>query len=208
MNDLENLILSAGNGELNASQRHQAFGELVYRFQDTAFGWAFAVLGDVHMAQDAVQEAFVAAYQNLGQLRQPAAFSGWFKRIVVTQCHRLARGKRVVTHSIETTGDLPSPEQQPADLMESDELSEKVLAAIQALPEPEQIVTELYYLEGYSQKEIASSLKLPLTTVKKRLQYARSHLKGLLYTMADALTPPPQPEPRPAPVHSGYGKRP
>ena len=208
MNDLENLILSAGNGELSASQRHQAFGELVYRFQDAANGWAFAVLGDVHMAQDAVQEAFVTAYQNLGQLRQPVAFSGWFKRIVVTQCHRLVRGKRVITHSIETTGDLPSPEQQPADLVESDELSEKVLAAIQALPEPEQIVTEMYYLEGYSQKEIAKSLELPLTTVKKRLQYARGHLKGILYTMVDALAPLPQPEPVPVPVYSGYGKRP
>lgn len=206
MNDLETLILNASNGELSANQRHHAFGELVYRFQDAAYGWAFAVLGDVHMAQDAVQEAFVSAYQNLGQLRQPIAFSSWFKRIVVSQCHRFIRGKKLTLHSIETTGDLPSEENQPSDVVEAGELGEKVLAAIQALPEPEQIVTEMYYLEGYSQKEIATSLELPLTTVKKRLQYARSHLKGILFTMVDVLAPTPQPEPVPVPV-SGRGRQ-
>ena len=56
-----------------------------------AFACAFAVLGDVYLAQDTAQEAFIVAWQKLGQLREPAAFPGWFKRIVLTQCNRLTR---------------------------------------------------------------------------------------------------------------------
>ena len=200
MSEIATLVLDARNGQLNANQRHNAFGELVLQFQDVAFGWAFAVLDDAHLAQDAVQEAFVAAYQNLEQLRQPVAFSGWFKRIVVSQCHRLIRGKQVQINSIDTAPDLPTPEPEPETAVEDDELIAKIMDAIQALPEKEQIITEMYYLNGYSQQEIATSLELPLSTVKKRLQYARRNLKGILNSMVDAFYLPAKPEPVPVPV--------
>ena len=200
MSEIVTFVLDARNGQLTANQRHHAFGELVHHFQDTAFGWAFAVLDDAHLAQDAVQEAFVAAYQNLEQLRQPVAFSGWFKRIVVSQCHRLVRGKQVQLNSIDTAPDLPTTEPEPETAVEDVELIAKIMDAIQALPEKEQIVTEMYYLNGYSQQEIAASLELPLTTVKKRLQYARRNLKGILNSMVDAFYLPAKPEPIPVPV--------
>ena len=74
------------------------------------------------------------------------------------------------------------------------------MTAVQALPENEQIVTKLFYLNGYSQKEIARLLELPLTTVKKRLQYARRNLRGILVSMMDAFVPEPDPTPLPAPI--------
>ncbi len=201
MRDIETVVTEAKNGQLTAIQRHNAFGEIVNQFQDTAIGWAYAVLEDAHLAQDAVQEAFVTAYQNLGQLRQPVAFSGWFKRIVVSQCHRLIRSKQILTNSVEVTPDLPTTEPAPETAVEDVELTQKVMEAIQALPEKEQIVTEMYYINGYSQKEIATSLELPLTTVKKRLQYARRNLKHILNSMADALyVPAATPEPVPVPI--------
>jgi hypothetical protein len=58
----------------------------------------------------------------------------------------------------------------------------------------------MYYINGYSQQEIAASLELPLTTVKKRLQYARRNLKGILNSMVDAINLPAKPEPVPVPV--------
>jgi RNA polymerase sigma factor (sigma-70 family) len=200
MSEIAELVLEARNRQLTAAERHNAFSELVFQFQDTAFGWAYTVLKDAHLAQDAVQEAFVAAYQNLEQLRQPVAFSGWFKRIVVSQCHRLIRGKQVQLNSIDTAPDLPAPEPAPETAVEDDELTAKIMAAIQTLPEKEQIVTEMYYINGYSQQEIAASLELPLTTVKKRLQYARRNLKGILNSMVDAINLPAKPEPVPVPV--------
>ena len=68
-----------------------AFGLIVQRFQDMAYGCAYTVLGDFHQAQDAAQEAFLAAFAQLPKLRQPKAFPGWFRQIVLSQCHRLTR---------------------------------------------------------------------------------------------------------------------
>ena len=74
MEELETLVTIARAAELDLAQRHEAFGQLVVRLQDMAYGCAYAVLGDTYLAQAAAQDAFIAAYQNLGQLREPAAF--------------------------------------------------------------------------------------------------------------------------------------
>ena len=91
MKDVDKIVLRAADPNSPSAARREAFGELVIRFQDMAFGCAFAVLGDAYLAQDTAQEAFVVAWQKLAQLREPAAFPGWFKRIVLTQCNRLLR---------------------------------------------------------------------------------------------------------------------
>ena len=200
MAGMKALVLTASDKKNSKKQRQDAFSELVVRFEDAAFEWAYAVLEDVNMAQDAVQEAFVVAYQKLHQLRQPYGFPGWLKQIVVSQCYRLTRGKKVEMHPIESTTHVAASEPGPAAAVEEIELKEKVLAAIKALPEHEQVVTDLFYLGGYSQKEIAKLLELPLTTVKKRLQYARRDLKGILVSMFDAVGPAPAPVPIPIPV--------
>ncbi|MEO8394128.1 MAG: sigma-70 family RNA polymerase sigma factor, partial [Chloroflexota bacterium] len=62
-------------------------------------------------------------------------------------------------------------------------LKEQVNRAVRALPDHEREVTELFYITGYSQQEIAEQLALPLTTVKKRLQYAREHLRETMPPM-------------------------
>lgn len=195
---LESLVIRARAQNGTRQERHEAFGELVSRFQAMALKVAYVVLGDLTLAQDAVQEAFVWSYQNLDQLREPKAFPGWFKQIVWTQAHRLVRGKEMEEAPLLT--DLPAGEMDPAAAAEAHELKRNVLLAIQALPQGEQEVTRLFYLNGYSQQEIASQLELPLTTVKKRLQYARQRLEGLLLSVADTLYPPPPPKPIPVPV--------
>lgn len=196
MQDLTELVQQASSENKNLTQRHLAFGELVNRFQEMAYHVAYGVVGESTLAQDVVQEAFVSAYHKLFQLRDPKAFPGWFKQIILSQCHRLLRAKRPLT-TLEDTY-LITSDPDPAQTLEQAEIKEKVLEAIQALPEGEQEITQLFYLLGYSQKEIAKSLELPLTTVKKRLQYARRNLRGLLLTF---FGPDPVPEPIPVFVH-------
>lgn len=200
MQELETLIANARAQGKDLSQRQEAFAELVGRFQDVAYSWACHTLGDWHLAQDAVQEAFVVAYQKLDQLREPKAFPGWLRQIVFSQCHRITRRKQLPTSSIDATVNLPSTDPDPAVTVEDMELRDKVLAAIQALPERERVVTKLFYFNGYSQKEIARLLEVPVTTVKKRLQYARTNLKGILVAMFDTFAPPVQAVPKPVPV--------
>jgi RNA polymerase sigma factor (sigma-70 family) len=141
------------------------------------------VLGDFHLAEDAAQEAFVTAWRHLDQLRQPEAFAGWFKRIVLTQCNRLTRGKKLETLSLDAVSEAPAATGDPHTLYERHEQEAYVSAAIQALPEHERMVTTLFYISDLSQNEIAAFLELPLTTVKKRLFTARQRLRERMLDM-------------------------
>lgn len=66
------------------------------------------------------------------------------------------------------------------DAYEQQDLQQRVLAAVRALPAHERAVTEGFYLQGESTQELAERLEIPLPTVRKRLQYAREHLRALV----------------------------
>jgi RNA polymerase sigma-70 factor (ECF subfamily) len=161
-------------------QREETFGELIAQFEGVAQSWAYNVLGDAHLAQDVAQEAFLTAYQKIDQLRDPAAFPAWLKRIVLTYCNRETRRNAPDFMPLE---DEDAPQADPAASAEDRDMREQVNRAVRALPDHEREVTELFYITGYSQQEIAEQLALPLTTVKKRLQYAREHLRETMPPM-------------------------
>lgn len=177
MKDVRSLIQSATDFRRPIGERHEAFGELVARFQDMAFGCAYAVLGDFYLAEDAAQEAFINAWQSLHQLRTPEAFPGWLRRIVLTRCNRLTRGKRLQVVPLELSVNTPSAAPDPHAEAEQSELRGKVLTAIGALPANERLVTTLFYVNGFTQTDIGEFLQVPLTTVTKRLHSARRRLK-------------------------------
>lgn len=185
MSEFIDLIRQA-QGSDEALKRH-AFDELTRRFWDMAFWQAYHILNqDAEAAQDVTQETFIVAYLRLAQLRQPAGFPAWLKRIVWTQCDRLTRGKKPRLEPIDEQYDLAHDATSPEDAAEIREIQERVQAAISALPEHQRTVTERFYLQGESQREIAEGLQIPLTTVKKRLQYARQHLRTLIADLNEA----------------------
>ena len=171
---LESLVLRACEGDENA------YGVIVRRFQDMAVGYGYSILRDFQLAEDAAQEAFLEAYRNLEKLREPAAFPGWFRRILFKQCDRLIRGKSITTVSLDAAPEQAAPEPDQSDELEQREMKERVLEAVDALPEHERAATMLYYIGGYSQVEIGEFLDAPVTTVKKRLHSARSRLREML----------------------------
>ncbi len=185
MEEIESLVKKAAAADSAAEERLAAFGEIVRRYQDMAYGCAYAILGDFHLAEDAAQEAFLAAYRELPTLREARAFGGWLRRIVVTQCSRMTRGKRVSTTGLAAAAAVASGEPQPPEALEKQEMEDKVLSAIRALPENQRMVTTLFYINGYSQKTIAEFLEVPVTTVKKRLVTARDRLKQRMMKMVD-----------------------
>src|SRR5687767_5300158 len=83
--DTRTLLGQVLSDEETLPEKHDAFNGLVAAFQDMAYSCAYAVLGDFHMAEDASQRAFITAWQKLHQLREPDAFPGWFRRIVLTE---------------------------------------------------------------------------------------------------------------------------
>lgn len=145
-------------------------------------GYAYSILGDFHLAEDAVQEAFIEAYPILSKVYGPVAFPGWFRRIIFKHCNRLTRGKRDQLMPLETMAEIPSGRGDPADEIEERETKSLVLAAVAALPENQRQVTTLFYISGFSQKQIADFLEVPVTTVDNRLRASRKRLKTTLHS--------------------------
>lgn len=189
MEELTALIQRAQKGD------PEAYGELVNRFQDMSYGYAYACLGDFQLAQDAAQEAFIEAYQCLPTLREAHAFPAWFRRIVFKHCDRLIRGKRLDTLPLESAAEAASPHLNPAEILELREVGKRVQSAIHELPLKEREVTTLFYIDGYSQQEIADFLDVPAKTVKSRLYASRQRLKERILNMVqDELKTNPLPE--------------
>ena len=174
MDDITSAVIAVREGALDA------FGRLVERFQDMAYGAALAKVGDSHLAEDAAQEAFIEAYRHLPNLRDPAAFPGWFRRIVFRQARRIGRPGAVRTVPLPADALVPSPEPGPAADAEAQELHVRLHAALATLPEPQRLATVLYYINGRSTADIAAFLDVPLSTVKKRLHDSRRKLRGKL----------------------------
>ncbi len=177
--ELTTLVGRARAGDVDA------YGRIVRRFQDMAYGYAHSLLGDFHLAEDAAQEAFVQAYRDLAALNEPAAFPGWLRRIVFKYCDRLRRRRRTGTVPLDQAAQAMSPERGPSQTAEQREMADKVLEAISALPDDQRTATTLFYINGYSQRDIAEFLEVPVTTVKSRLADSRKRLKQRMLTMVE-----------------------
>ena len=175
MDALEVIVTRARNGDA------EAFGILVRRFQDMAVGYGYSILHDFQLAEDAAQEAFFEAYRTLSKLREPAAFAGWFRRIVFKQCDRITRRRVVATVPLEAAPD-------PVQATDEEERKAEVFEAVRQLPEHERSAMTLFYIGGYSMDEVATFLEVPVSTIKGRLHSARERLRTMLLdTVADDL---------------------
>jgi RNA polymerase sigma factor (sigma-70 family) len=178
MTSLESLVYKVREGD------DDAYEDIVRRFQDMAVGYGYSILRDFQLAEDAAQEAFLEAYRNLDKLREPAAFPGWFRRIVFKQCDRIMRGRHFALVQLENE-DRVSREPTPIDAAEQREMKDKLLAAVDSLPDQERTATMLFYISGYAQDEIAEFLNVPVSTIKKRLFTARNRLREMLIDLVE-----------------------
>ena len=180
--DLTAIIEKSVGGDLHA------FGILIERFQDMAVGYAYSLLGDFQLAEDAAQEAFLDTYRNIGQLREPRAFSSWFRRIVFKHCDRVTRTFKRVLVPLDAVLDQPSQIPNPFEQASMRETRDVVHRALAKLPEGNREVVTLYCISEYTQKEIATYLGISVETVKRRLREGRTLLKeGFLSTVEDQL---------------------
>lgn len=164
----------------------EAFGALVKRHQQRLFHGMVKLLGSTEEARDAVQEAFVLAYQKLETFQGNAAFFTWLFRIAfnaaMSEKRRMRRQVVSLDESSENSND-------PADLrsgadpqtpIETRETQELVQSALQSLPEEFRVVLVLKEFEGYCYEEIASLVGIPIGTVRSRIHRARHELREKL----------------------------
>jgi len=179
MTSLETLVSRASKGDADA------YEAIVRRFQDMAVGYSYLITRDFQLAEDAAQEAFLEAYRNLDKLRETAAFPGWFRRIVFKHCDRITRARSFSHIPLDEAKDRASQQPTQADDLEHREMTNKILTAVDSLPDHERAATMLYYISGYSQTEVAEFLDLPVTTIKKRLHSARGRLREILIDLVE-----------------------
>jgi RNA polymerase sigma-70 factor (ECF subfamily) len=168
MPSTEELVKAAQAG------KNAAFAELVRRYERAAIVTAYSVLGDFHSAQDAAQEAFVIAYQKLGKLRDAASFGPWLLKIARHRAVRLKHGRKAETAGMDCIGSTAT---QPGDWMQP---YREVVRQIARLPEHEQIVTVMRYVDGRSVKDIADLTGRPVGTITKQLSRAIERLRNWL----------------------------
>ena len=156
----------------------QAYAELVSRYEHSVRAAAIAVLGDRHLADDVVQEAFIKAYVKLPKLRRPAAFYGWLLRIARNAALDMLRAKKN-----ETVADLSDVEIDPNDDNGFDLNKQYLLAAVLKLPKAEKQALMLYYFDGHNVRDAAGLAGRSVGTITKQLSRARDRLRNMLTEM-------------------------
>jgi len=119
------------------------------------------------VAEDATQEALLAIFRNLSELRNPEAIVAWTRKLTIRTALRLARARR---------RDQPV-DSGPASQIDLGEQLIELVDALQRLPAEQRTVVALRAIEGLSEQEVARVLHLPVGTVKSRLHRARASLR-------------------------------
>lgn len=157
-----------------------AFEQLVLHYRGMGLAIARERLKDAQLAEDAVQEAFAAVLPNLPQLKQAAAFPGWFRTIVIRQCQRTLRGKPQAGSPFADAERVQDLAPGPEEAFLRKEKERAIRRSVEQLSSRLRLPVELFYYQGYSLQEIAGALDVSLPALKKRLHDARRKLKGTL----------------------------
>jgi RNA polymerase sigma-70 factor (ECF subfamily) len=154
------------------------FEALVRRYRPLALVVAQRMLLP-ESAEDAVQEAAVAAFRAIDQLERREMFAAWFCTIVRHQCLRaLRRNPRSV--SLDTDPGLLAAPPAQLVLMPDDPPPFEWEKVVGCLPRRTRDILRLYYADEFSVGEIATALQIPVTTVKWQLHSARATLRKKL----------------------------
>nr|WP_299383667.1 RNA polymerase sigma factor [Allomuricauda sp.] len=135
---------------------------------------------DLEVSKDIVQDSWRVIIKKLNTLKDPNSFSCWSTRIVTR------KSLDYLNKQQRNRGHLKEYAQESITSMEMDDQGNPKLANLQsgikALPENQQMVLRLFYMEEYSLKEIAQILNISVGTAKSRLYHAREKLKKILKT--------------------------
>src|SRR5438874_10608183 len=165
---------------LAARSQQGALAELYDRYGRPAYGLALRVLRDEALAEDAVQEAFLAVWRTAPRfVPERGKASTWILTLVHRRAVDLVR--REERRRTDTLEHAPEPGGGGADEEVWLRLQrERVQAALMQLPDQQREALELAYYGGFTQSELAERLGQPLGTIKSRLFMGLARLRQLL----------------------------
>jgi len=160
----------------------EAFRALLARYHTSIFRLSYYWAGNRDDALDLCQECLVHLYKVLGQFDNRYRFHVWMYKVCTNRCinwlkaNRRARETVPFSHLTEQALDLPDKSPGPADSVFHMEVRQKLLEAVQALPEKYRVPITLRYLEDLSYKEIAAVMGITLKNVEIRIHRAKKML--------------------------------
>jgi RNA polymerase sigma-70 factor (ECF subfamily) len=170
-----------------------AFALLVRKHQGPLFNFALRHLRSQPTAEEVVQEAFIRVVQNAGDFKHEARFSTWLYTIARNLCidqirkHALRRHPSLDEPRRSEESEGPTLGEQTADSRANvertavaGEIRERVLAAVDELPEEQREVFLMREVSNLPFKEIAEIVGVPENTVKSRMRYALERLQAAL----------------------------
>ena len=164
------LVEAAARGD------HEAFEVLATSAGDRLYAIARLILRESDLAEDAVQEALVRAWQQLPSLRDPERFDAWLHRLVVNACADQGRQLRRRSVQIRSLPLNPSIGDDTGSVADRDHLER----GFGRLKPEQRAVVVLHYYSGFSAAEIARILGIPEGTARSRLHYATEAMRAAL----------------------------
>ena len=140
----------------------------VRRIEKLLYRIAWSYLGNNADVEDAVQDALIKAWEKRHSLRDLKQFRPWMSRILSNQCKDLLRKRK--------KWNFYPLEDAAAQEAASPEPDAPVLEAVKKLKPEQGLLITLYYVDGYSVRELADALGIPESTVKTRMRSARRQL--------------------------------
>ena len=171
------LVEAAARGD------HEAFEALATSAGDRLYAVARLILRSTDLAEDAVQEALVRAWQQLPSLRDPDKFDGWLYRLVVNACADQGRQLRRWTQQVRPFPVQTSVNDDTGSIADREQLQR----GFDRLKPEQRAVVVLHFYSGFSAAEIAQMLGIPEGTARSRLHYATEAMRAAL--LADARQP-------------------
>ena len=157
----------------------EAFAVLVQRYQNLICSIAYSLVGDFVVSEDIAQEAFIAAWKDIGSLKEPEKFKPWLCAITRNKSLNTNRKKKpLLSQDMEQAPHESThlPEQQAM----IDDENEFIWKTLSSLPVQYREPLVLYYRQEQSVAEVASLLDLSTDAVKQRLARGRAMLKSEL----------------------------
>jgi RNA polymerase sigma factor (sigma-70 family) len=158
-----------------------AFGQLIARHERTALALAFATVGEASAASDVVQDAFLRAWQRMGELKDPARFGAWLGRIVRNMATDAVRRRRgPPAEPLDDRHVAAAATANEAAGAADQDLHRSIDAALAMLDDVTRSAVVLRYFEDLSSKQIGELLELSPAAVDMRLSRARAQLREKL----------------------------
>jgi len=162
------LVARASKGD------RDAFASLVHQVSGGLYAIAFRILRDTGLAEDALQNALVAAWRQIPHLRDPERFEAWIYRVLVNACYVEVRRNRHWTVQVRV---MPDPEPAGPDSTYLSADREELERAFARLPIDQRSIFVLHHYVGLPLVEIAETLGIPPGTARSRLHYATRALR-------------------------------